>query len=61
VFIVTKYGRKNMMTGDTRYLYFNDSLTELYWKDSSDGKIPSKAFKTNKFVSVKIGRESENF
>ena len=61
VFTVNKYGRKNMVSADTRYLYFDQHLTKMYWKDSIDSKIPSKVFKTDKFVSIVTGRDSENF
>jgi len=61
VFTVQKYGRKNMMSADKRYIYFDEKLTEMYWKDASDGKIPSKVFKTANFVSILSGRSSENF
>ena len=52
LFMVVKYGRKNMMSGDKRYVYFNELLTEMYWRKSYDGKVPSKIFKTSEFIAI---------
>lgn len=61
VFVVNKYGRKNIMSSDKRYIYFDALLTEMSWKDSADSKTPSQTFKTSSFVSINPGRETKNF